>query len=430
MRALAAAPPPEIVFEIVRRRGGPSVFFDGRGAFDGRWPCRLAVDPRVVATAPAGRASIAALESLDARIASRRSRGGPGGTGLMLALAYEALHAPAAGAGPGLVALEVDASLTFPGDGPALAVGDTRELERALDTAAPHALEKADGTGAVAAGELRTSLPRDRYLEAVAQVRRHIAAGDVYQANLTQMFEARFEGDPWGLYRRLSAGNPAPRSAFVEVPGLALVSVSPELFVDVDKRGRAETRPIKGTRPRGATPSEDAANAADLLASAKDRAELTMIVDLERNDLGRIARAGTVRAPELHALRSYPAVHHLVACVEAELSPETRPSDLVRAVFPGGSITGAPKRRAIEILATLEPVPRGLYTGSLFWLDDDGGTWSSILIRSAVVAAGRVEIGAGGGVVAESDPEAEWMEANAKARALTRAIGFEPEEAR
>jgi anthranilate/para-aminobenzoate synthase component I len=260
-------------------------------------------------------------------------------------------------------------------------------------------------------------------------VKQYIARGDVYQANLTQRFDAPFAADPWELYRSLAAATPAPRSAYIEVPGLALVSASPEMFVDVDAGGVAETRPIKGTRPRGATPREDAQAAAELLASTKDRAELVMIVDVLRNDLGRISSIGTVAVPELLALRSFAAVHHLVARVVSKLRDDVTPSALVAAVFPGGSVTGAPKERAIELLGELEPCPRGLYTGSLFWFDDDGSTASSILIRSAVVTAGRVHIGAGGGVVADSDPEAEWSEANAKARALTRALGFDPEEA-
>jgi anthranilate/para-aminobenzoate synthase component I len=154
-----------------------------------------------------------------------------------------------------------------------------------------------------------------------------------------------------------------------------------------------------------------------------------MIVDVLRNDLGRVAEIGSVAVPELATLHSYPAVHHLVARVTAQLSPSVSPGALLAAISPGGSITGAPKERAIELLSSIEPKARGLYTGSLFWFDDDGSMSSSILIRSAVVAGGQVAIGAGGGVVADSDPEAEWSEANAKARALTRALGFDPEEA-
>jgi para-aminobenzoate synthetase component 1 len=215
----------------------------------------------------------------------------------------------------------------------------------------------------------------------------------------------------------------------VEVPGLALASASPEVFVDVDASGRIETRPIKGTRPRALTPADDERAAAALLASAKDRAELVMIVDVLRNDLGRVARIGSVEVLELSSLRSYAAVHHLVARVVAELRTGVTPAELLRSVFPGGSITGAPKQRAVELLREIEPCPRGFYTGCLFWFDDDGSMASSILIRSAIVTGGFAQVGAGGGIVADSDPEAEWSEANAKARALTRALGFEPEEA-
>ena len=283
--------------------------------------------------------------------------------------------------------------------------------------------------GLRASGSFRTSLPRDAYLQAVLCVKKHIEEGNVYQANLTQLFDARFHADPWILYRAMAAATPAPRSAFAEVPGLALASVSPEVFVDVDPGGLAETRPIKGTRPRGSTLRDDERLAFELLASAKDRAELVMIVDVLRNDLGRLAVIGGVSVPELITLRSYPAVHHLVARIVARLKDGVTPGGLVSAVFPGGSVTGAPKERATRILRELEPSPRGLYTGCLLWFDDDGGMASSILIRSAVVCGGSVHIGAGGGVVADSEPEAEWAEANAKARALTRLLGFDPEEA-
>jgi len=358
--------------------------------------------------------------------------GGPGGTGLAVLCTYEAFS-PNARRTPGacdVLAFAVDAAVTFPLEGFPLATGRRDLVERAAATLERRGPVTGARPGtALASGPPRTSLGREAYLRAVSRVKAHIARGDVYQANLTQRFEAPFEADPWALYRFIANSTPAPRSAYIEAPGLALVSVSPEIFIDVDRSGAAETRPIKGTRPRGATPEADALAASELLASAKDRAELVMIVDVLRNDLGRIARTGSVAVPELLALRSFAAVHHLVARVVATLRDEVTPSVLLAAVFPGGSVTGAPKERAIEILGELEPCPRGLYTGSLFWFDDDGGMASSILIRSAIVTAGRVHIGAGGGVVADSDPEAEWSEANAKARALTRALGFDPEEA-
>jgi len=329
-----------------------------------------------------------------------------------------------------LLALEVDGVIAFRPGGPPEAFGRAEVVRRAvvaLERDAAGAPGDRPSTGA--RGRPRTSLGRDAYLRAVDRVQRHIAAGDVYQANLTQRFDAAFDGDPWALYRAIATSTPAPRSAYLEVPGLALASVSPEIFVDVDPRGRMETRPIKGTRPRGLTPDDDKRAAAALLASTKDRAELVMIVDVLRNDLGRVASTGSVEVPELASLRSYPAVHHLVARVVAQRRSGVTPGELLAAVFPGGSISGAPKQRAIELLRDIEPCPRGLYTGCLFWFDDDGSMASSILIRSAIVTGGFAHVGAGGGVVADSDPEAEWSEANAKARALTRALGFEPEEA-
>jgi len=412
MRALDASIAPERAVSLLREPGTATLFFDGRGGHDGAWPCRVAIRPRLLR---------GTLPEVAAAIAGRRAAGGPGGTGVALLLPYEALAT-----GSGVVALEIDASLTF-GDAGIVAAGDGT-----LIAEAQRRIDRGDGRAAAVssrASRPSTSLPREAYLAAVRRIQEHIARGDIYQANLTQRLSCRLEGDPWALYAALAASSPAPRSAFVEAGDIALASVSPEIFVDVDAEGRAETRPIKGTRPRAIDPAEDAAAAAELLASAKDRAELVMIVDLERNDLGRVARTGSVRVPELLALRSYPAVHHLVARVEAELEDGVGADELIRAIFPGGSIVGAPKRRAMQILAAVEPVPRGLYTGSLFWFDDDGSTQSSILIRSAVVAGGWAHVGAGGGIVADSEPEAEWAESNAKARALTRALGFEPEEA-
>jgi para-aminobenzoate synthetase component 1 len=264
----------------------------------------------------------------------------------------------------------------------------------------------------------------------VEAVRAHIRRGNIYQANLTQRFASEGAADPFDLYRGMTVGAPAPRAAFVETGSLALASASPEIFLRSGSDGRIETWPIKGTRPRGGSAEEDAAHARALLASEKDRAELLMIVDLERNDLGRVSRTGSVRVRELAALRSYATVHHLVACVEGTLREDVSVSDIMRATFPGGSITGAPKERAIEILRELEPVSRNFYTGSLVWLGDDGRIDSSILIRSMTIAGGRALVGAGGGVVWDSDPEEEWLESCNKARAVLRVLGYEPEEAR
>ncbi len=430
MHPLGPALDPHAAFAALRSVRGPGLLLDGGGAHADAWPATVAIEPVMVAKAERAEGVPAALREVDARVARRRLRGGPGGTGIALVVAYEALDSrPQRDAPWDVIALEVDAAIRWRGAAPVF-VG----AQSVLDAVRPR-LEGAARGGPVLAdlptrsGRPATSLGREPYLRAVARIHRHIARGDIYQANLTQRFAVPFAGDPWALYRRLAASTPAPRSAFVEAGGMALASVSPEIFVDVDRDGRATTLPIKGTRPRHENPEIDEAAARELLGSDKDRAELTMIVDLERNDLGRIATPGSVRVLELASLRSYAAVHHLVARVEARLREGVGIAALLDAAFPGGSITGAPKIRAMQILSELEPVPRGLYTGSLFWLDDDGSTASSILIRSAVVTHGEVRIGAGGGIVADSDPEDEWMESNAKARALTRALGFEPEEA-
>ena len=423
---------PESAFAALRRDGAPSILFDGRGGHAGAWPCRLALEPRMSVTVdrPRGGGS-SALRPLDALIEKRRTAGGPGGTGVLVVCPYDAFtprSRPHDGQ-PSIVTFEADGVIVFREDAAPVALGPPALVARAAAALDRPPREEPGPVPVPVSGRPRTSLPRREYLAAVTRVKEHIAAGDIYQANLTQMFERPFDGDPWALYRAIAAATPAPRSAYLEYPGCALASVSPEIFVDVARGGKIETRPIKGTRARGRTPDDDARAAVELLASAKDRAELVMIVDVLRNDLGRVAEIGSVAVPELATLHSYAAVHHLVARVTAQLTEGVSPGTLLAAICPGGSITGAPKERAVELLASIEPKARGLYTGGLFWFDDDGSMSSSILIRSAVVAGGRVAIGAGGGVVADSEPEAEWMEANAKARALTRAVGFDPEEA-
>lgn len=428
----------------LRREGAASLLLEGGGRFADGWGPRVAVDPRVLRAERTGtegalRESLAALDRV---VEQRRRRGGSPGTGIAVAIGYELF----AGAGgrtaddtglPDMVVLAVDASVAFEeGAPPRLAVragrGAPQRLARARSRVEPLAESPPPAPAPVPgppSGALATSLPRDAYLRAVDAVRSHIRRGDVYQANLTQRFVARTDADPFDLYRALVGATPAPRAAFLETADFALASASPEIFLSGTPDGRVRSHPIKGTRRRGATPDEDRRAAAELLASEKDRAELLMIVDLERNDLGRVSRTGSVRVSELASLRSYAAVHHLVACVEGTLCPGIGPADLLRATFPGGSITGAPKRRAIEILRDLEPVTRSFYTGCLVWLGDDGGLDSSILIRSIVAVGGRALVGAGGGVVWDSEPELEWRESCDKARALLGVLGREPEEA-
>lgn len=271
---------------------------------------------------------------------------------------------------------------------------------------------------------LASSFSREGYADAVRRVKDYIAAGDVYQVNLSQRFLARLPTDAPDLYLRLRRRSPAPFSAYLDLGDAQILSSSPERFLRVDGRDRTvETRPIKGTRPRGETGEEDRRLASELMESEKDRAELVMIVDLERNDLGRVCRFGSVRVPELIALESYASVFHLVATVTGELAPARSVADLLRATFPGGSITGAPKLRAMEIIDELEPVSRGPYTGSLGYFSFSGDVDLNILIRTLIVKGDRVCFHAGGGVVADSDPEAEYEETLHKARGMMRALG-------
>jgi len=260
------------------------------------------------------------------------------------------------------------------------------------------------------------------YLDAVARVIEYVYAGDIFQANLSQRLEAPLAGTPFELYRRLRQRNPAPFAAYLAFGDVVVVSSSPERFLCVDAGRRVETRPIKGTRPRGVGPEHDAALALALAESDKDRAENVMIVDLLRNDLSRVCQPGTVRVPELFALEHYQTVHHLVSTVVGELAPELDALDLLRAAFPGGSITGAPKVRAMQIIAELEPTQRGVYCGSIGYLSATGALDSSIVIRTYLVVGRDVYFQVGGGIVADSDPEQEYRETLDKARGLIAAL--------
>jgi para-aminobenzoate synthetase component 1 len=270
--------------------------------------------------------------------------------------------------------------------------------------------------------ELRSSFTRSGYLDAVRRVRDYIFAGDIFQANLSQRFEAPLHESPWAFYARLRSRNPAPFAAFLETPDASVISASPERFLHVDRHGFVETRPIKGTRPRGVGPEHDAALGQALAESAKDRAENLMIVDLMRNDLSRVCAPRTVRVSELFSLERYATVHHLVSTVIGQLEPGHDALHLLRAAFPGGSITGAPKLRAMEIIAELEPSQRGVYCGSIGYWSVTGDLDTSIAIRTAIARNGRVYFSAGGGIVADSDPEQEYRETIDKARALIDAL--------
>jgi para-aminobenzoate synthetase component 1 len=273
-------------------------------------------------------------------------------------------------------------------------------------------------TDAAVAIGLRSTFTHRGYLDAVAKVREYIVAGDIFQANLSQRFQAPLREPPFQLYRRLRQRNPAPFAAYLGFDDVTVLSASPERFLRLDHDRQVETRPIKGTRPRGLLPMHDAALGRALAESEKDRAENVMIVDLLRNDLSRVCRPGTVRVPELFALEQHPTVHHLVSTVVGELEPAADAVDLARAAFPGGSITGAPKVRAMEIIAELEPTRRGIYCGSIGYISATGAMDSSIVIRTFVAVGGELYFQAGGGIVADSDPELEYRETLDKAAGL------------
>jgi para-aminobenzoate synthetase component 1 len=268
-----------------------------------------------------------------------------------------------------------------------------------------------------------SSFSPEDYRRAVGRARRYIFAGDVYQVNLSQRFQLPLACNPFDAYLRLRSHNPAPFAAYLNLPEGQVLSASPERFLRFDPRGRrVQTRPIKGTRPRGRTPVEDEAMARELLKSEKDRAENVMIVDLERNDLGRVAEIGSVRVMELASLETLPTVFHLTSTVEATLREDRDPVDLLLATFPGGSITGAPKIRAMEIIDELEPTARSVYTGAIGRIGFDGSLDLNIAIRTIVVKGRAAYFQAGGGIVADSDPEMEYRETLHKARALRDAL--------
>ncbi|MCE8018305.1 aminodeoxychorismate synthase component I [Halomonas sp. MCCC 1A17488] len=269
-------------------------------------------------------------------------------------------------------------------------------------------------------------MDRAGYARRFAAVQAYIRAGDCYQINLAQRFSAPYRGDLWSAYLRLRQATPTPFAGYMAWPTergeQAILSLSPERFLHCRADGHVETRPIKGTRPRGATPEQDRRLADELKASHKDRAENVMIVDLLRNDLGRVCRPGSVRVPQLCGLESYANVHHLVSIVCGELEAGRRPLDLLAAAFPGGSITGAPKVRAMQIIDELEPSRRSVYCGSLGFVDVRGNMDTSIAIRTAVADGERLHLWGGGGLVADSDVEAEYVETLDKIRHLMAAL--------
>ena len=260
-------------------------------------------------------------------------------------------------------------------------------------------------------------MARETYCQRIARAQEYIAAGDIYQVNLAHRFVADWAGDAFALYESLRHYSPAPYAAFLDLDGRAILSTSPESFLKIS--GRAiRTRPIKGTRPRRAEATADALSAYDLRYSPKETAELVMITDLERNDLGKICEYGSVQVKELLKLESYEHVFHLVSTVEGRLREEIDHVAALRACFPGGSITGAPKKRACEIIAELEPEPRGVYTGALGWFGFNGESQFNIAIRTVIVEGGSAHFHVGAGIVVDSVPEKEWQETLDKAAGI------------
>lgn len=269
---------------------------------------------------------------------------------------------------------------------------------------------------------LCSTLTRAEYDLGIARIHEYIQAGDCYQVNLTQRFEAAFEGDPMGLYEAILSSQKAPYAACLMAPDAQVQSFSPERFVRITD-GVVTTQPIKGTRPRGRTEQEDATLAADLCGSEKDRAENLMIVDLLRNDLGKCCKPGSIRVDKLFELQSFPNVHHLVSTITGELRPDVSPMALMKAAFPGGSITGAPKVRAMEIIHEIEPHQRGPYCGAIGYYSYNGNLDTNLSIRTLVCKDGRIYYWGGGGIVADSVAGDEYAESLAKVDFIRRALG-------
>lgn len=286
-----------------------------------------------------------------------------------------------------------------------------RPLARAVPFEPPHT-----------AAPLESNMSRAHYFKALEAVLEYIAAGDIYQANISQRFATRFVGNPWALYCRLRSRFPAPFGAYLDCGDFQVLSNSPERFLLVEGN-RISTCPIKGTRPRGITVEEDARIIGHLRYDPKECAEHVMIVDLERNDLGRICQVGSVHVEQFETIETYHTLHHMVSTVAGILEEGTDPIDCLRATFPGGSITGAPKIRAMEVIDEVEPTARGLYTGTIGFIGFSGGMELNIAIRTAVVTGGQIYFQTGGGIVADSSPKKEYEETLLKAETFFRTLG-------
>lgn len=436
---------------VPKDRGRPAVLFDG--TVDDRENAAYAYvlfDPIEIVRVPSG-ASTAGSEPLAGLFAALRRHGGLGRSecdrprfrggaagflGYDLVRAYEPLPATASAlsAVPELWFGIFDRGIEFDS-----ATGEVRffvvatsgsGLDGARARAAFDALLERLAAGReqphdrTTCGPLTSNLTRDQYLERVASIHEYIRAGHIYQVNLAQRFRGAFCGSPRAVYERLRSNNPAPFQALLEIGDATIASCSPEAFLKVMGE-RVETRPIKGTRRRSGDPELDERAIAELVSSQKEVSELNMIVDLERNDLGKVAQIGSVRVIDPGRVERYSTVIHRTAIIEARLAPEAALEDLLRGAFPGGSITGVPKLRAMEIIEELEGVRRGLFTGAIGFIGFDGSAEFSIVIRTLVFERDEVHFHVGGGIVLDSDPAAEYDETLLKGQALARALDQE-----
>lgn len=286
-----------------------------------------------------------------------------------------------------------------------------------------------EGKGPSERAKVTANFTKTEYMNAVDQMIRYIIEGDIYIANMTQQLRIESSMHPYAMFERLRASNPSPFGGYFNYGDFQIVSASPERFLQM-RAGKVQTRPIKGTRKRGSTPEEDRELKRELELSEKDKSELLMIVDLERNDLNRVCVPGSVEVTELFSVETYATVFHLIANVVGELRPELTVMDLLEAAFPGGSITGAPKLRAMEVIDELEHGRRNLYTGSIGYISLDGDCDFNIVIRTALHQNGVYHLGAGGGITCESELEFEYEETLQKARALLKVLnGNDPEQA-
>ncbi len=290
-------------------------------------------------------------------------------------------------------------------------------VKKLLRSPAPH-----EAAGSSRCGGIRSNFTKKEYLKAVESILEHIRAGNIYQACLTQRFEADWTGHPYALYAELNRLSPAPFSAYLNCGEASVISSSPELFLKMDG-SLVETRPMKGTRPRGVTSEDDLGKHKELLESKKDAAELVMIVDLERNDLGKVCKPGSIKVSEHRRIEKYPAVYQTVSVINGELRDGMGAVDTLKAAFPGGSITGCPKIRSMEILDELEPHARGICMGAAGYISLHGTMELNVAIRTMVYKDRKVYFHAGGGIVADSDPEKEYEETLVKASAMIQALG-------